>query len=714
MKLKKSLVSVLAAGAVFSAGTPFNTLAATPSLYQYQDDTLHISQVAQYDSGAGEGGTEILAYDEHTHKAFVTNGAESAFDILSFDSLESTSFQQIPSQKRIYLKDFGINNVADITSIASHPTEDLIALSVVSDPKTDPGYILFLTKEGEFITKVQVGSLPDMVTFTPDGTKVVVANEGEPADDYKVDPEGSISVIDIQTGVIKDATLSHTLLTFKESLLDDKVRVSSKGMVTQQLEPEYVTVSADSKLAYVSLQENNAIATVDLVKKEIVSVKGLGMKDHSVAGNELDAIENGEYKLEKQPLLGYYMPDAIELLEVNGKTYILTPNEGDSRDYDGYSEEVSIEDIADKIKLNADNYEGYSQEELDKLVSEGLLENLEGTDVTAENGLVNGVYESLHSYGARSFTIFDAENMELVFDSGSDFERITYEALPEFFNTDNDEIEMDKRSSAKGPEPESVVTGKIGDKTYAFIGLERTSAIMVYDVTNPAEATFVTMVSSRDFSEDIKGDVAPEGLKFIPAEKSPTGKALLAATHEVSGTVAVYEIANAVTEEKPYVFEDVTENHWSFKYVKDLYDQKLMTGTSETTFSPDSNLTFGQLSKILSRAFPEHPEQDLTTLLVSQGIIPTEDIRADQKITRQQLATALVFAYETATGTTVEASEFAYSDATDISNYAKINIQKAHKLEIMSGYSDKTFRPENLATRAQAAKVISLLLTHVK
>ncbi|WP_456276263.1 choice-of-anchor I family protein [Bacillus sp. AK128] len=712
MNLKKSFVSVLTAGVILSAGTPFNALADAPSFYQYEAGTLHLSQIAQYDSGVGEAGTEILAYDEKTHTAFVTNGAESAFDIVSFNSLETNQFQTISSNKRVYLKEFGIDSVKDITSVASHPTEDLVALSVVSKTKTDPGYIVFLTKKGEYITKVQVGSLPDMVTFTPDGKKVVVANEGEPADDYAVDPEGSISIIDIQDGVTKDKALSHTLLKFTNDLLDERVRVSSKGTVAQQLEPEYVTVSSDSKIAYVSLQENNAIATVDLEKMKIVSVKGLGMKDHSVKGNELDAIENGEFKLEKQPLLGYYMPDAIDLLEVNGKTYILTPNEGDSRDYDGYSEEVSIGDIADKIKLNAENYAGYTQEELDQLVADGLLETLAGTDVTAENGLVNGVYESLHSYGARSFTIFDAANMELVFDSGSDFEKITNEAFPKYFNTDNDEIEMDKRSSAKGPEPESIVTGKVGNQTYAFIGLERISAIMVYDVTNPAKAKFVSMVSSRDFSEDIKGDVAPEGLRFIPAEKSPTGNALLAATHEMSGTVAVYEIARN-TEEKLYSFKDVTENHWSYEYVKDLYNKELILGTSKTTFSPDHHITFGQISNILSRAFPEYSSQDLTTLIVAQGIIPAEEIRADKKITREQLATVLVYAYETVTGTKIEPSSFTYTDASLISDYAKVSVQKAHELEIMSGYADDTFHPENLATRAQAAKVISLLMNQV-
>ena len=267
----------------------------------------------------------------------MTNGAESAIDILSFENLESGKFKNVQSTKRVYLKDLGIESVNDITSIASHPTDDVIALSVVSNPKTDPGYIVLLTKDGAYVNKVQVGALPDMVTFTPDGNKIISANEGEPNDDYSVDPEGTISIIDISNGT--DGDLTANTLTFEGVELDENVRTSSKGTTLQQLEPEYVTVSDDSKRAYVSLQENNAIATVDLENNVIIDVKGLGVKDHSVKGNELDGKENGKIEIENLPLLGFYMPDAIDTFTVGEKNYIITPNEGDARDYDAYSEE---------------------------------------------------------------------------------------------------------------------------------------------------------------------------------------------------------------------------------------------------------------------------------------------------------------------------------------------------------------------------------------
>lgn len=169
MSLRKKLISVTAALILLTS--PIHALASMPSFSQHFGEEFKVTQIGQYDSRVGSGGTEIMAYDEKLQRAFVTNGAVSGIDILSFEKLKSGHFKKVRSEKRIFLSEFGIDNVDDITSIASHPTEDLVAVSVVSDPKTDPGYIAFLNKDGEYLTKVQVGSLPDMVTFTPDGTK---------------------------------------------------------------------------------------------------------------------------------------------------------------------------------------------------------------------------------------------------------------------------------------------------------------------------------------------------------------------------------------------------------------------------------------------------------------------------------------------------------------------------------------------------------------
>ncbi|NEU31733.1 hypothetical protein GN156_13260 [bacterium LRH843] len=727
MKMKKNIVAgITAAGILFGASQPYNVFAEQPSFFQYKED-LKVTQIGQYDSGVGIGGTEIMAYDETLKRAFVTNGAVSGIDIFSFEQLTSGEFTKVQSLKRVFLKDFNIENVADITSIASHPTKDLVAVSVVSDPKTDPGYIVFLSKEGEYISNVQVGSLPDMVTFTPDGTKAIVANEGEPSDDYAVDPEGTISIIDITK---EPSEFTTNTLSFKDVEIDGNVRVNSKGTVLEQLEPEYVAVSEDSKVAYVSMQENNAIATVDLVAEKILHVKGLGVKDHSLPGNELDGKRNGETKIENLPLLGFYMPDAIDTFTSGGKTYILTPNEGDARDYEAYSEEAEIGDIVDKIKLNADHYKGFTQEELDQKIADGLFDEMKKTKITLEQGLAaDGSYEALYSYGGRSFSIFDAETMELVYDSGSEFEKITSEALPEFFNTDNEEMAYDKRSSAKGPEPETVVSGEIDGKTYAFIALERMSGIMVYDLENPSKPEFVTFITSRDYSEDIKGDVSPEGLRFISADKSPTGHALLAATHEVSGTVAIYEFGGKDINES-YVFEDVGEDHWAHPFIQDLHQRGVVKGKTETSFGPQESVTRVQFAMMLANALHLQPSskdqqfsdvpswaQDAVQAVFEAEIINGKsDILFDPnaKLTREQMAVMAVNTYEYATKTTITVEDKQqYYDIKSVSNYALEEVQKAYTLEIMQGNENK-FQPKNSSTRAQAAKVVSTLLTQIE
>lgn len=516
--------------------TPDPVTTTEPPLYNSNSDKLAVSQIARYDSGQGETGAEILAYDAATNNGFVTNGAVGGFDILDFTDVKSGEFKQLDSTKRVVIEDYGIPGVKNITSIASNPTQDLIAIAAYSE-KTDPGYIIFATKDGKYVKHVEVGALPDMVTFTPDGKKAIVANEGEPNKDTTIDPAGSISVIDSQT-------LTTTTLNFTEEMLDDKVRTSYKGAsILEQLEPEYVTVSDDSKTAYVTLQENNAIATVNLETNTILHVKGLGVIDHSVEGNEMDANKDDKKAgILKQPILTFHMPDAVDTFTVADKTYIITPNEGDSRDYaddGGYSEVEAVGKLKLPVKLNAANYKNYTQEELDAFD----ISSLASYKITTENGLneAGTEYEALYGYGGRSFSIFDAETMEQVYDSGSEFEKIIAEKTPQYFNTNSDEIKIDNRSDDKGPEPETAVVGEIDGTTYGFIALERYSGIIVYDLTDVNAPEFVTLISSRDFSKDVAGDVSPEGLQFIPASESPTGKALLAATHEVSGTIAVYE-----------------------------------------------------------------------------------------------------------------------------------------------------------------------------
>lgn len=520
------------------------------------ESDMNVTMQGHYDSGAAidAGGAEIIDYAKMNGMAYVVNGADQSLDILDVSA-------NLELYKKVSLSDLNLGSFepGDLTSVAVHPSNEFVAVAIPNKVKTDDGLVAFFKANGEFIDTVEVGALPDMVTFTPDGKHLLVANEGEPNDDVTVDPEGSVSLIDVTNGLENPTVKTLGFNELEESQIDGDVRVFTPGSTpAQDFEPEYIQVTPDSNKAYVSLQENNAIAELDLSEEEFTKVHSLGFKDHSIERNGIDASNTSEgINIKQMPVLGMHQPDAIALYSIEGKNYILTPNEGDARDYAGFSEEVRVKDIVENpeadITLNAEHYEGFTQSELDKMVQNGLFndDQLGRLKVTAANGQnEDGNYETLYSYGARSFSVYETENFEQLYDSGNEFEKITATALTDHFNASNDSNEKKDRSDDKGPEPESAEVGKINGTKYAFVGLERQGGIMVYNVDNPKKPVFETYFTSRDFSAEdgsVKGDSAPEGLKFVSAEESPSGKPTLLVAHEVSGTVVAYEITDEST-----------------------------------------------------------------------------------------------------------------------------------------------------------------------
>ena len=409
--------------------------------------------------------------------------------------------------------------------------------------QTDNGSVAFFNASDlSFISSVPVGALPDAVTFSPDGTKVIVSNEGQPNDDHTIDPVGSISIIDVSSGA---ASATVTTLGFEDynaggsKTLPADVRVFGPGAsVAQDLEPEYATVSADGSTAWVTLQENNAVAIVDLTSNTL-EIKALGFKDHSLTGNELDASDkDNKISIQNWPVKGMYMPDTIATFEVGGNTYYITANEGDALDYAGFSEEDRIKDLTLDPDAFTNSSELQKDDKLGRLTVTNTLGDTDG----------DGDFDELYAFGARSFTIWDSTGA-LVFDSGSDFERITASRFPSYFNLSNDENgtgDFDSRSDAKGPEPEAVAVGTVNGNLLAFIGLERIGGIAIYNIGNPQSPTFAGYFNSRDFATTLTtttgGDSGPEGLEFVSATDSPTGKALLIVGNEISGATTVYEI----------------------------------------------------------------------------------------------------------------------------------------------------------------------------
>ena len=517
---------------------------------------------------------EIVDFDPATGRAFVVNAQAGGVDIYSLASPASPIFVEeldVAADVAAAIDGIAAADLGAVNSVAIRSASNTMAVAIAAEPETNNGYVAFYqASDGTFLAAVEVGALPDSLAISPDGNTVVVANEGQPSGDYTIDPEGSISVIDISGGASTVAAANVTAVTFDGLVAADipGVRISGPGGdIAAALEPEYVTISDDSATAYVSLQENNAIAEVDLATGTLTDIWALGFKDHRNPGNELDVSNRDDViNIRNWPVYGVYMPDSIATYTVNGVPYVVTANEGDSRDYAAHVDELRIKDIggtnslslplADVLTFGADYNQDGVVDASDFLENEALgrLKIITDLGVTGANCDATGTepqsctYEALYAFGARSFSIFNAESQSLVFDSGNDFERITAERNPAGFNASNDSNAGDDRSDDKGPEPEGVELAVIDGRTYAFINLERVGGVMVYDITEPERAEFVQYVNDRDFTladaELVAGatDLGPEITHFVSAEDSPSGNALLLVSNEVSGTLAVYQV----------------------------------------------------------------------------------------------------------------------------------------------------------------------------
>ncbi|WP_121665757.1 choice-of-anchor I family protein [Mesonia aquimarina] len=501
---------------------------------------LGINFATSYAITGANPGSEIVAHDPSTERLFVMNSGNASIEILDFSNPLNIS-----TISTIDLSSYGDSG----TSVDFY--NGTVAATAVPDAVGQNGTIVFMDTNGTVISTVEAGALPDMISFTPDGTKLLVANEGEPESDYSIDPEGTISIIDLTGGIANLTQANVTTLDFnafdsqKAQLQSQDIRLfGPNASVSQDLEPEYITVSADSQMAWVSLQENNAIAAIDLSAMQITDIFPMGLKDHSLPENALDTSNEQDFIfMATWPIKGMYMPDAIANYTINGTTYYVTANEGDAREYDAIEEEVNLEDIT----LDANMFPNQAFLEIE--------ENLGKINLTSENGDTDNdsEYEEIHVFGGRSFSIYNASTGTQVFDSGSDFERIleedpTYSAI---FNATDDENELKNRSDNKGPEPEAVIVKEINNKFYAFIGLERVGGFMVYNITDPNAPIFEGYYNNRSTvdgqeGDEIQGDLAPESIVYVAPEDNSEDKGLIVIANEVSATISVYTLDNVL------------------------------------------------------------------------------------------------------------------------------------------------------------------------
>jgi YVTN family beta-propeller protein len=530
---------------------------------------------APFDTSAAE----IVSYDSCTDKLYVVNAQAQKVDVLSMNSVsEPTSSGSIDLQSAAVAS--GID-IGAANSVSTH--QGLVAVAIENADKQQNGIIaLYRSDTLELITTYVAGALPDMVSFSKDGRYIASANEGEPNADYSIDPEGSVTLVDLANGPLQAKVTQIDFKAFKQGQpryaeLTDKVRISApNATVAQDLEPEYLTFADNGKL-YVALQENNALAAIDVASAQVDAILGLGGKPWDTAQLDASNKDKNIGNLQSYAMLeGLYMPDSITSYSVDGNTYIVTANEGDGREYGIKTTQKLCEDKG--FEWDGDDYQGTESYTTEKDFCIAYVDEVRGKklDVDVNHPLAGALKDNkqlarlkvikpqgtlaadqkIQAFGSRSFSIWD-ESGELVFDSGDDFARIVLEQDPANFNSTNDNNQSgDDRSDDKGVEPEAIEVAEINGKHYAFIGLERQGGIMVYDITQPKSASFISYLNNRDFTQPVctkvdedgdcdndtynskAGDLGPESIKYF----TRSGNHLIAVGNEVSGSTSVYRV----------------------------------------------------------------------------------------------------------------------------------------------------------------------------
>ncbi|MFZ1428908.1 MAG: choice-of-anchor I family protein [Geminicoccaceae bacterium] len=535
---------------VASLGMPvglaaFGAGAFDPVDYRGAGATIRLSRLSTYDSGYFASSTAEVppAYDASKRRLYYINKSRNRIDVLDLDD---PSFLH-----RDQSIDLGpTSQAAEAVAFRS----GVLAIAFAGPTKSSPGVVTFLNRDGRpEAPPVTVGPQPTMLVFTPDGKKLLVPGQGEASGDYRDDPEGTVTVID-WCDSFPCSHLDSKRIDFsafngrKAELIRKGVRIyGPNASVAQDIEPESITVSPDSRTAWVTLERNNAIGVIDLVDKRVTDILPLGFKNNALPGKGLDASDrDGRVRIRTWRLRSWYEPDYLATFTTAAGTFLVTANEGDPRDFSGYTEVARVADLP-----------------LDPAVFANAAwlrqpRNLGRLQVSRFDGRnARGLFSALYAFGGRSLSVWTTR-AELMADTGDAFERITAAAVPAFFNASDTSNGLDQTSPGRGPEPEALTVGMIGGRSYVFVGFERIGGVMVYDVTDPRRPHFEQYINNRNFAVDpatacvedkpksplcaAAGDLSVEGLLFIPAGSSPTGIPLLVVSHETSNSVTVFRV----------------------------------------------------------------------------------------------------------------------------------------------------------------------------
>lgn len=493
---------------------------------------LTLSLLTSFSNGtAPANSAEIVAYDAFSKRLFIANSLGAKLDVVDFNN---------PSAPYL-VRSVSVTPYGNINSVAAYNGIIAAAIENGTNPQ-DSGKIVFFDTAGTYISSVKAGMMPDMIAFNHTGTKVYTANEGEPNTSYTNDPDGSVTVVDISGGVaaVNQSNVSHITFTsyngMEGVLRAMGIRIyGNSASASKDFEPEYITIDDGDSVAWVTLQENNAIAKLNLANNTIASLMPLGYKDYRTGSASLDAsdVTSGVY-IANWPVKGMYLPDAIGHYTVNGQVYLVTANEGDTRAYTALNEEV---------RVNAANLDPVKFPNASHLKSNSALGKLLVTNKLGDTD-ADGDIDTLYAVGTRSFSIWNGSTGAQVYDNGAEFEQIT-STLPAYsnmFNASNGtSITKKNRSDDKGPEPEGIATATISGNQYAFTALERVGGVMVYNINDPNAPYYVTYHNNRP------PDLGSEGIIYIDASESPNGKNILILANETSSTLTVYEVNSCLS-----------------------------------------------------------------------------------------------------------------------------------------------------------------------
>lgn len=643
------------------------------------------------------GVAEIVAYNKDNNSLYLVNGSEKSIDIVEITNfnVNDGASNKLNLTKRINPADMipGFT-FGDLTSVVVNTSDKTIAVAVQAEDYSANGAILILNYDGTYKTHYEAGVQPDMVITAVNGRYLLTANEGEPRKGYEtgIDPAGTITIVDTESSSVRTIGFEkYDTEEGRKSLLNNQVVLKKDAKPSLDLEPEYITVSGNT--AYVSLQEANSIAVIDIAAGEVAGVYGMGFKNHNAVGNELDLIKGKDsaqgISIANKNVYGVYMPDALSVINIDSKDYILTANEGDAREWEEY---VNITES--KLTDSAGNSVKY--EHLISDYHDGFEEN------------------NTYVLGGRSFSIIDARTMKVVYDSGSEIERFTASAYPEYFNSSNKNIELDNRSGKKGPEPESVTTFFSKGVPYAAVALERIGGLMFYDISNPSDAKFIKYVNTRDFSADIAGDVAPEGLYALSDTESPTGNAIIFAAFEVSGTVGAFEFTTPNV--KLSSFNDI-KRHWAEYEIINMTNAGLFKRVAEGQFAPEATLSKAMVVQTLYRLNGNTVESTgadwYNTSLkwamdnsLFAGMEKFEE-NYESPINREEIAVLFKnYSKHTGENISVVADLSSFADYENLSDWSVDGVKYAVKNGLIKGDDLGELNGKDTATRAEAATIL--------